>query len=50
MPAGVPWRTYLTFLSAAMLSMIAGSQVVHMYYKPLSDLDKYVEEIKLQKK
>ncbi|XP_018573921.1 uncharacterized protein C12orf73 homolog [Anoplophora glabripennis] len=51
MPVGVSWRTYLTFVTAAMLSMLAGSQAVHMYYKPLNDLDKYIEEeMKLQKK
>lgn len=44
MPAGVSWPTYLKFTTAALLSMFAGSQVVHVYYKPLNDLDKYIEE------
>jgi len=44
MPAGVSWPRYLAFLSAAMLSMFAGSQVVHVYYKPLADLDVYIED------
>lgn len=44
MPAGVSWSTYLKFTAAALLSMFAGSQVVHVYYKPLNDLDKYIEE------
>ncbi|XP_022908504.1 ubiquinol-cytochrome c reductase complex assembly factor 6 [Onthophagus taurus] len=44
MPAGVSWPRYLKFFTAAMLSMLAGSQVVHMYYKPMADLDKYIEE------
>jgi hypothetical protein len=35
MPAGVTWPTYLKLASAAMLSMFAGAQVVHMFYKPL---------------
>ncbi|KAL3170991.1 hypothetical protein MRX96_013889 [Rhipicephalus microplus] len=30
-----------------MLSMFAGAQCVHQYYKPLSDLDAYVEEERL---
>lgn len=43
MPAGVPWPRYLTFLTAATVTMFAGSQCVHLYYQPLSDLDKYIE-------
>lgn len=44
MPAGVSWPRYLFFFSAAMVSMLAGAQTVHIYYKPLGDLDKYIEE------
>lgn len=44
MPAGVSWTNYLTFTTAAFLSMFAGSQVVHQYYKPLSDMDEYIKE------
>lgn len=44
MPAGVSWPKYLTFLSVAMLTMFAGAQVVHVYYRPLEDLDRYIEE------
>ncbi|XP_026481217.1 uncharacterized protein C12orf73 homolog [Ctenocephalides felis] len=44
MPAGVSWGQYLKFMSAALLTMFAGSQLVHMYYRPLDDLDKYIEE------
>lgn len=44
MPAGVSWSTYLKFATAALFSMFCGSQVVHVYYKPLSDIDKYVEQ------
>lgn len=43
MPAGVSWPVYLKFAAAAMLSMMAGAQVVHMYYKPLEDLKQHVE-------
>jgi len=43
MPAGVSWPKYISFFVAAMASMAAGAQVVHTYYKPLRDLDVYVE-------
>lgn len=43
MPAGITWGAYLRFLIAAGLSMFAGSQVVHMLYRPLDDLDEYIE-------
>lgn len=47
MPAGVSWGQYIKFLTCAMISMMAGSQLVHMYYKPLEDLNTYIEnEIK----
>ena len=42
MPAGVTWGQYIAFSSAAMLSMFAGSQIVHQYYKPLRDLNDYI--------
>ena len=48
MPAGVGWGQYLKFFTAAMLSMMAGSQLVHLYYKPLQDLDVYIEREKKQ--
>lgn len=44
MPVGVSWVRYMTFTTAAMLSMFAGSQVVHRYYNPLNDLDEYVKK------
>jgi len=43
MPAGVDWPTYLKFTTAALFTMLAGSQTVHLYYKPLNDIEKYVE-------
>lgn len=46
MPAGVSWPKYLKFFTAAMLSMLAGAQMVHQYYKPLDDLEKYIQEEK----
>lgn len=50
MPAGVSWSYYIKFTTCAMLSMLAGSQVVHMYYRPLEDLNEYIEEEMKQKK
>ncbi|XP_055376386.1 ubiquinol-cytochrome-c reductase complex assembly factor 6 [Condylostylus longicornis] len=44
MPAGVSWGEYLKFLSCALVTMFAGSQAVHLYYKPLKDLNAYIRE------
>lgn len=44
MPAGVSVFTYVRFLSAALLSMAAGSQTVHLYYRPLEDIEEIVKE------
>lgn len=44
MPAGVSWGSYLSFTASAMISMLAGAQLVHQYYKPLEDLNVYIEE------
>jgi len=44
MPAGVSWPTYLKFVSLASLSMFAGSHAVHVYYRPLNDLEEYVKQ------
>uniref|UniRef100_A0AAY5EKM8 Ubiquinol-cytochrome c reductase, complex III subunit X n=1 Tax=Electrophorus electricus TaxID=8005 RepID=A0AAY5EKM8_ELEEL len=34
MPAGVSWPRYLKMLGASVLSMFAGAEVVHQYYRP----------------
>lgn len=34
MPAGVSWPRYLRMFAASVLSMFAGAQVVHQYYRP----------------
>lgn len=34
MPAGVSWATYLKMFAASLLSMCAGAEVVHRYYRP----------------
>ena len=49
MPAGVSWPTYLKFSFAAGLSMLAGAQCVHLVYRPLDDLQQFVEEFKKNK-
>ena len=35
MPAGVPTRSYVKAVAAAILCTFAGSQTVHLIYKPL---------------
>lgn len=47
MPAGVSWSKYLTFLFASLASALAGSQVVHLYYRPslVSDLCYFVTNV-----
>ncbi|XP_046625963.1 uncharacterized protein LOC124307854 [Neodiprion virginianus] len=44
MPAGVSWTRYLTYTGVAMLTMLAGSQTVHHFYRPLDDLDMLIEQ------
>lgn len=50
MPAGVSWSRYLTYATCSLLSMFAGSEVVHRYYRPLQDLNEYVEKEKQKNK
>jgi len=49
MPAGVSWPTYLKFSVAAAFSMIAGAQTVHAVYKPLDDLETFIEDFEDKK-
>ena len=44
MPAGVNWKQYLRFSAAALFSMFAGAQIVHMIYKPMDDFEDYLKE------
>jgi len=44
MPAGVSWGVYLRTGFAAMLSMMAGAQCVHMVYRPMDDLPELIDE------
>lgn len=46
MPAGVGWGRYLRFSVAAYLAMMAGAQVVHMYYNPLEDMEELITKHK----
>ncbi|KAK7117592.1 hypothetical protein R3I94_022976 [Phoxinus phoxinus] len=34
MPAGVSWSRYIRMFAASVLSMFAGAQFVHQYYRP----------------
>lgn len=43
MPAGVSWSQYIRFSAAAFATMMAGAQTVHYYYRPLEDMDKYID-------
>ena len=40
------WLSYLSFAVAAFGSMAAGSQVVHLYFKPLEDMPQLVSKVK----
>jgi len=44
MPAGVSTFTYVRFATAALLSMAAGSQTVHLYYRPLEEIEEAIRE------
>ncbi|XP_071134572.1 ubiquinol-cytochrome c reductase complex assembly factor 6-like [Mytilus edulis] len=46
MPAGVSWNTYLKGVAVMLVAMAAGSQTVHLMYKPLEDLDELVKKEK----
>uniref|UniRef100_A0A6B2F1H1 Uncharacterized protein n=1 Tax=Bothriechis nigroviridis TaxID=88079 RepID=A0A6B2F1H1_BOTNI len=34
MPAGLSWPKYLKILTATLLTMLAGAQTVHKFYRP----------------
>lgn len=44
MPAGVSWGKYVALIVVGIASGLAGSEVVHRYYKPLEDLEDFVQE------
>ena len=44
MPYGKSWFRFLSFATLSIVSMAAGSQIVHNIYKPLDDLDHLIEE------
>ncbi|KAK9309737.1 hypothetical protein QLX08_000726 [Tetragonisca angustula] len=44
MPYGISWFRYISFLTLSFISTACGSQVVHLIYRPLDDLDDLIEE------
>jgi len=44
MPGGLSVPKYIAFLGSSLLSMSFGSQIVHNIYRPLDDLDEYIEK------
>ena len=47
---GIPIRTQIAVMSSYIIAFGCGNQVVHQYYKPLSDLEEYVERERLKRK
>ncbi|XP_017791788.1 PREDICTED: uncharacterized protein LOC108573821 [Habropoda laboriosa] len=43
MPYGLSWPRFICFSTAAFLAMATGSQMVHLIYRPLDDLDDLIE-------
>lgn len=35
---------YVRFSAAALITMFLGSQTVHLYFQPLSDMEKFINE------
>lgn len=44
MPGGFSWPRYITFCVVSMLTTLAGAQCVHVYYRPLDDLEELVQQ------
>lgn len=44
MSGNLPTSSYVKFVLMAMASMMFGSQFIHNIYKPLDDLEEYVEK------
>ncbi|XP_050594677.1 protein brawnin [Bombus affinis] len=44
MPYGMSWPRFISFTSLASLTIASGSQVVHLIYRPLDDLNDLIEE------
>lgn len=44
MPYGISWTRYICLITSAFFATAAGSQVVHLIYRPLDDLDDLIEE------
>lgn len=39
-----PSSAYIKFAISALVASVLGSQLIHNIYKPLSDMDKFIEE------
>lgn len=44
MSGSVPFRIYVKYSLMTLVSMMLGSQIVHNYYRPLDDLEDYVDK------
>lgn len=44
MPYGMSMPRFISLVTLSMLAMFSGSQVVHMVFKPLDDLDDLIEQ------
>jgi hypothetical protein len=44
MPVGISWTRYISFIVVSLFTTLAGGQVVHMYYKPLDDLEELIQQ------
>lgn len=44
MPYGISSFRFCSFVALSLISMFGGTQVVHMIYRPLDDLDDLIEE------
>lgn len=44
MPYGISWTRYICLVTSAFFATATGSQVVHLIYRPLDDLDDLIEE------
>ena len=50
MPAGLSWPKYFGLLGSSMFFLFLGSQAVHAVYRPLDDLDQYIENYKQEQR
>jgi len=46
MPIGMTWPKYLRLIGSSVFFMFLGSQFVHNIYKPLDNLDEFIDKYK----